>query len=79
VIDRVVAGGGTVRTRPGHRFAESSGRDPTTTFCSGPDGNRIELIQHQDTIETAAHGRYLGPSGLGWLPGAQPKQSSARV
>lgn len=68
-LDRAVAAveahGGALRTRFEHVFGPG-GTGSVIVFCTDPDGNRIELIQHADDVETASHAEYLGLDRLGW-------------
>jgi glyoxylase I family protein len=64
VIARVEAAGGHVRTRLQHEF--EPGPATEIVFCTDPDGNRIELIEHPDRAQAGAHRRFLGLSDLGW-------------
>jgi catechol 2,3-dioxygenase-like lactoylglutathione lyase family enzyme len=71
-IARIEAHGGAFRTRLEHTFDHGPGS--VLVFCTDPDGNRIELIQHADAAETTGHGGYLGLTGIGWPAGGRPAQ-----
>ena len=38
-------------------------------FCTDPDGNRIELIEHPASAEREAHTAFLGLRRIGWPAG----------
>lgn len=60
----VAAAGGRVLSRMDYRFGE--GAPTLMAFCADPDGNRIELISHQDRPSVAEHADFLGLTDLGW-------------
>lgn len=64
VTGRVEAAGGRVRTRMQHEF--EPGPAAEIVFCTDPDGTRIELIEHPDRAQAAAHREFLGLTEVGW-------------
>jgi catechol 2,3-dioxygenase-like lactoylglutathione lyase family enzyme len=64
----VQAHGGVVLSDTRTELAFGDGPATSIMFCTDPDGNRIELIQHSDDAGRVAHGRFLGADVLGWPP-----------
>lgn len=80
MIGRVEAAGGRVRTRLLHEF--EPGPATEIVFCTDPDGNRIELIEHPDRSQAGAHRAFLGLTDVGWpaadqLAPAEPRNPSS--
>ena len=66
-VARIERHGGALRTRLDHSFRDAPERPRTViVFCTDPDGNRIELIEHPDSSERAAHVEFLGLEPVGW-------------
>lgn len=64
VISRAESAGGEIRTLLAYEFG--SGPATEIAFCTDPDGNRLELIQHAAPDEVRSHSGFLGLTDLGW-------------
>jgi catechol 2,3-dioxygenase-like lactoylglutathione lyase family enzyme len=66
-----------VDTRVDLSFGE--GEPVTIAFCLDPDGNRIELVEHRDTVGRTKHADFLGASALGWPTPSQQLLRPAKI
>jgi catechol 2,3-dioxygenase-like lactoylglutathione lyase family enzyme len=66
VVAEIERRGGAQRTRLDHSFGDTSQAGTSIVFCTDPDGNRIELIEHPGPAERAAHAAFLGLGAIGW-------------
>jgi catechol 2,3-dioxygenase-like lactoylglutathione lyase family enzyme len=68
-IRTALAQGGAFCVELGHAFGD--GDKTRITFLTDPDLNRVELIEHPDSLERRAHSRFLGCERLRWPRSAQ--------
>jgi len=64
--------GGELRGTTRAEFPFGDGAPTVIAFCTDPDGNRIELIEHRDAAGRAAHAAFLQAGGIGWPPPEAP-------
>jgi catechol 2,3-dioxygenase-like lactoylglutathione lyase family enzyme len=64
--DAVDAAGGETRWETQVDLSFGEGESVALVFCTDPDGNRIEVVQHRDEIGRGRHAAFLGAGELGW-------------
>jgi catechol 2,3-dioxygenase-like lactoylglutathione lyase family enzyme len=68
-VRSALARGGAFCAELGRAFGD--GAKTRIAFLTDPDLNRVELIEHPDSLERGAHSRFLGGERLRWPRSAQ--------